>query len=128
MCLLQDAFSLHLKRQYNDIRRVRFITHTWFYRRAVGDALSILAGLAFFLLCMLLPLVGPAGSQVEHASINKTIFLSWLGVTLLLSIGSVLSKWERVREENAPRPIYSLLLFITCIITLIIQLVGGFSN
>ena len=107
---------------------MRFITHTWFYRRAVGDALSILAGLAFFLLCMLLPLVGPAGSQVEHASKNKTIFLSWLVVTLLLSIGSVLSKWERVRGENAPRPIYSLLLFITCIITLIIQLVGGFSN
>ena len=106
---------------------MKLTTHSWFYRRAVGTALSILAGLAFFLLCMLLPLVGPAGSQVEHASKNETIFLSWLSVTLGLSIASVLSRWKRVREENAPRPMYSLLLCITCIITLIIQLVGGFS-
>ncbi|MAW40675.1 MAG: hypothetical protein CMF27_07130 [Kiritimatiellaceae bacterium] len=76
---------------------------------------------------MLLPLVGPAGSKVEHASENEMIFLSWLGITLLLSVASVLSRWERVRKENEPRPIYSLLLCITCIITLIIQLTGGFS-
>lgn len=101
--------------------------HTWFYRRSVGATLSILAGLAFFLLCMLLPLVGPAGSKVEHASENEMIFLSWLGITLLLSVASVLSRWERVRKENEPRPIYSLLLCITCIITLIIKLTGGFS-
>ena len=106
---------------------MKFTKHSWFYRRAGGTAFSILAGLAFFLLCMLLPLVGPAGSQVEHASKNETIFLSWLSVTLGLSIASVLSKWERVRQENTPRPMYSLLLCITCIITLIIQLVGGFS-
>ena len=106
---------------------MKVTSHSWFYRRAVATAFSILAGLAFFLLCMLLPLVGPAGSQVEHASKNETIFLSWLSVTLVLSLASVLSRWERVRGENAPRPIYSLLLFITCIVILIIQLVDGFS-
>ena len=75
--------------------------HTWFYRRSVGATLSILAGLAFFLLCMLLPLVGPAGSKVEHASENEMIFLSWLGITLLLSVASVLSE-SRYFNERLP--------------------------
>lgn len=104
-----------------------FFVHTWFYRRFVGTTLSILAGLAFFLLCMLLPLVGPAGSRVEHASENEIIFLSWLGITLLFSVASVLSRWERVRKKNEPRPIYSLLLCIMCIMMLLIQLAGGFA-
>ena len=127
MRLLRDAFSLHLFIQYKSNRCMGFFAHTWFYRRFVGTTLSILAGLAFFLLCMLLPLVGPAGSRVEHASENEIIFLSWLGITLLFSVASVLSRWERVRKENEPRPIYSLLLCIMCIMMLLIQLAGGFA-
>ena len=127
MRLLRDAFSLHLFIQYKSNRCMGFFAHTWFDRRFVGTTLSILAGLAFFLLCMLLPLVGPAGSRVEHASENEIIFLSWLGITLLFSVASVLSRWERVRKENEPRPIYSLLLCIMCIMMLLIQLAGGFA-
>ena len=77
---------------------MKLTTQSWFYRRAVGTALSILAGLAFFALYVI-AIGGSMGSQVEHASKNETIFLSWLSVTLGLSIASVL----RDGNESAKR-------------------------
>ena len=39
-----------------------------------GLVLTILSSLSFFMMCMILPLVGPAGSSVEHSYENKKIF------------------------------------------------------
>jgi hypothetical protein len=66
---------------------------------------SILAGLFFFYLCMLLPLVGPAGSRQAHAAENQTLFMSILGVTFLLSVSAALLQWRSrkvVQEEGIP--------------------------
>ena len=45
------------------------------FRPVTGTALAVASGLSFFFLCMILPLVGPAGSRVEHAGQNKVVFL-----------------------------------------------------
>ena len=99
----------------------------WFYRIKTGAVLSVLAGLAFFLLCMILPLVGPAGSRVSHAADNKYIFMGWLFITSLISIAAVFSRWWRVKHQQAPKPLFSVLLSIICLLTWIVLFSGGFA-
>ena len=99
----------------------------WFYRARTGAVLSVLAGLAFFLLCMILPLVGPAGSRVSHAAQNQGIFLSWLLVTSVISLGAVTSCWWRVKHQQAPKPVFSIILSIICLLTWVVHFSGGFT-
>tara|TARA_A200000113_G_scaffold188303_1_gene176011 strand:+ start:1216 stop:1539 length:324 start_codon:yes stop_codon:yes gene_type:complete len=99
----------------------------WFYRIKTGAVLSVLAGLAFFLLCMILPLVGPAGSRVSHAADNKYIFMGWLFITSFISIAAVFSRWWRVKHQQAPKPLFSVLLSIICLLTWIVLFSGGFA-
>tara|TARA_B100001559_G_scaffold83854_1_gene69698 strand:+ start:88 stop:411 length:324 start_codon:yes stop_codon:yes gene_type:complete len=89
--------------------------------------ITIMAGLAFFLLCMLLPLVGPAGSKVEHADYNNAIFTGWLIFTLILSSTSYYFRYHIYRIKNDIFPKYSLILTILCIIIFLINILGGFS-
>ena len=93
----------------------------------VYNLITIMAGLAFFLLCMLLPLVGPAGSKVEHADYNNTIFTGWLIFTLILSSTSYYLRYKRYRFKNDIYPKYSLILTILCIIIFLINILEGFS-
>ncbi|WP_372795500.1 hypothetical protein [Pontiella sp.] len=97
------------------------------YKPAVGTALAVTAGLSFFFLCMILPLVGPAGSRVEHAGQNKVVFLLVLVVTFLLSALSVFSKMGRRKIDHSPLPGFSIGLSAVCILTLIILLFDGFA-
>ena len=89
--------------------------------------ITIMAGLAFFLLCMLLPLVGPAGSKVEHADYNNAIFTGWLIFTLILSSTSYYLRYQRYRFKNDIYPKYSLILTILCIIIFLINILEGFA-
>ena len=50
-----------------------------------GNALTVLAGLLFMFVCMLLPLVGPAGVVMEFSDKNFTVFLSVLVFAVLVS-------------------------------------------
>lgn len=76
----------------------------WFAHRLVGNFLIIGAGVTMQFVIILLPLVGPAGSQTVHARANA---LSWLAVLTLASALSGLawwSKWRRRQVEQGPYP------------------------
>ena len=97
------------------------------FRPATGTALAVASGLSFFFLCMILPLVGPAGSRVEHASQNKVAFLAVLLVTFTLAALSVFSKLGRRKIDDSPLPFFSFGLCGVCILTLVILLFDGFA-
>ena len=83
-----------------------------------GKVCSILAGLFFFYLCMLFPLVGPAGSRQAHAAQNQTLFMSILGVTFLLSVSAGLLQ-RRSRQVDQEGGIPGMLIF-----SIVIALIG----
>ena len=99
----------------------------WFIHPVIRVALSVLSGLSFFLLCMILPLVGPAGSRVEHTLANQVIFVSWLIFTLLISILSFFSRKMSNNDQNKDIPLFSILLIIICVVIFVLFLLGALS-
>jgi ABC-type transport system involved in cytochrome c biogenesis permease component len=97
------------------------------FRPLTGSILAVASGLSFFFLCMILPLVGPAGSKVDHALKNKAAFLGALLVTLLLAALASYSKLMRRKVEGGSLPHYSLGLCGVCILTLLVLLLNGFA-
>lgn len=93
----------------------------------VGTTLAVAAGLSFFFLCMILPLVGPSGSKVAHAAQNQAAFLGVLVATFLLAGAAAYSKMLRRRAEGGPRPYWMLGLCGVCVLTLIVLLLGGLA-
>jgi len=96
-------------------------------RPITGSILAVSSGLSFFFLCMILPLVGPSGSKVDHALKNKAAFLTVLVITFLLAAGASYSKFMRRKMDGSPLPHYSLGLCVVCILTLLILLLNGFA-
>ena len=97
------------------------------FKPVTGTALAVASGLSFFFLCMILPLVGPAGSRVEHAGKNKVAFLLVLIITFLLAALSAFSKMGRRKFDHSPLPWFSFGLCGVCLLTLVILLFDGFS-
>ncbi len=97
------------------------------YKPAVGTALAVASSLSFFVLCMSLPLVGPAGSRVDHAAKNQAIFLLVLFVTFALAATAAYSKLGRRKVEGGPLPWFSFGLCGVCVLTLAVLLLGGFA-
>ena len=97
------------------------------FRPLTGTILAVASGLSFFFLCMILPLVGPAGSRVEHAGRNKTAFLTVLLVTFLFGALASYSKMIRRKSNGGSLPYYSLGLCAVCILTLFVLLANGFA-
>lgn len=89
-----------------------------------GSVLTVAAGLSFFFTCMLLPLVGRAGSSVPYADKNQISFLCVLGSTLLLAGLATWSKMSRRQEDQSPLPFWSLGLCVVCVLLFILQLTG----
>ncbi len=98
-----------------------------FFRPAAGTVLAVLAGLSFFLLSMILPLVGPAGSRVEHRGANLAAFLFVLFLTFALSGAASWSKLECRKGHGGALPWFSLGLSALCVLTLIVLLFNGFA-
>ena len=92
-----------------------------------GNILAVASGLSFFFLCMILPLVGPAGSKVDHALKNKQAFLAVLVVTFLLAALASYSKILQRETKGGSLPLYSLGLCAVCILSLLVLLVNGFA-
>ncbi|MCF7816702.1 MAG: hypothetical protein K9M54_02370 [Kiritimatiellales bacterium] len=92
-----------------------------------GTILAVASGLSFFFLCMILPLVGPAGSKVAHAANNEMAFLGVLLVTFLLAALASYSKLGRRKIEGGSLPWFSLGLCGVCILTLFVLLASGFA-
>ncbi len=97
------------------------------FRPLTGTILAVASGLSFFFLCMILPLVGPAGSRVEHAGKNKAAFLVVLLITFLLGALASYSKMIRRKSDGTPLPYYSLGLCVVCILTFFVLLANGFA-
>ncbi len=89
---------------------------------ATGSVLTVMSGLSFFFTCMLLPLVGPAGSRAPDAGKNQIAFLSVLGVTFLLAVLATWLKMARRKEDQSPLPVWSLGLCAVCVLLFILQL------
>jgi hypothetical protein len=97
------------------------------FRLGTGTALSVAAGLSFYLLCMAISLVGPSGSRVEHADQNKETFLALLLITLVLAAASTYSGLGRYRINGRSRPWFSIGLCVLCLFMLVVLLFNGFA-
>jgi hypothetical protein len=89
-----------------------------------GSVFTVAAGLSFFFTCMLLPLVGRAGSSVPYADKNQRSFLLVLGITLVLSVLATAAKLLRRAEDQSPLPAWSLGLCGVCVLLFVLQLTG----
>ena len=96
----------------------------FFEKPLTGSVLTVAAGLSFFFTCMLLPLVGRAGSSVPYADQNQRSFLTVLGFTLMLSVLATAAKMLRRAEDHSPLPIWSLGLCAVCVLLFVLQLTG----
>ena len=96
-------------------------------KAAMERMLAIAAGFSFYVLCMILPLVGPTGSRVPHAPKNRATFLSVLMLTLILSGSSVFLAFQRRQVAGGALPWFSLGLSAVCIVFLLILFVNGFA-
>jgi uncharacterized membrane protein YidH (DUF202 family) len=90
----------------------------------VGSVLTVAAGISFFFNCMLLPLVGRAGSTSPNADKNQLAFMAVLGLTFTLAALATWSKMMRRSEDKSPLPYWSLGLCAICAVLCILLLTG----
>lgn len=84
-----------------------------------GNALSVLAGLLFMFVCMLLPLVGPAGVVMEFSDKNFTVFLTVLMLAALVSGAASAVNLLRRKREGGTLPYFPIGLFCISILTML---------
>lgn len=105
----------------------------FFARPVVGNLLSIAAGLSFLVLCMILPLVGPAAMRgsgspgataVPHARFNFMVFLGVLLLSMALSALAFFSKLDRRKKDGSPLPVYTIGLFVMLLFLLVALFMG----
>ncbi|MFH0909009.1 MAG: hypothetical protein V1929_09625 [bacterium] len=82
----------------------------FFARPVVGSTFTILSGLSFLFLMMILPLVGKAGTVVPNADKNHKGFLVALLVSLAMGVLATISKLERRKIDGSPLPLFSFIL------------------
>src|SRR6056297_2379896 len=93
----------------------------FFEKPLTGSVLTVAAGLSFFFTCMLLPLVGRAGSSVPYADKNQWSFLSAVGLTLTLGVLATAAKMMRRSKDESPLPLWSIGLCVVCVALFILQ-------
>ena len=91
---------------------------------AAGGALAVAAGVFFFFNCVLLPLVGRAGSSAPHADKNRLAFLAVLVLTFTLAALATWSKLLRRSEDKSPLPYWSLTLCGICVALFVLLMTG----
>lgn len=96
----------------------------FFQKPVTGSVLTVAAGLFFFVTCMLLPLVGRAGSSVPYADKNQLAFLGVLGLTFLLGAAATGLKMIRRKYDQSPFPFWSLGLCVVCALLFALQVAG----
>ena len=99
----------------------------------VGDTLTIAAGVLFLLLCMMLPLVGPAAAHgsgspgattAEHFGRNQTAFMVMLIVTLSVAGFATVVKLIVRRSLGGRIPFVALGIDAACVAILIVYAAG----
>ncbi len=76
----------------------------------VGTLLTVLSGLAFSFLSMILPLVGKAAHMVPHYQQNRSAFIVIVLISLALATLASISKLARRKVDGSPLPHASFLL------------------
>lgn len=89
--------------------------------------IAVAGGVSFYILCMMLSLVGPAGSKVEHAGRNRSAFLVVLLLTLALAGLSTYLGMTNRKVAGGGMPRYSIGLCMVCVTMLIVLFLGGFA-
>lgn len=97
------------------------------FKPAMGTGLAVASGLSFFFLCMILPLVGPAGSRQDHAAQNETAFLTVLLITVSLAGLAAYSKLGTRKVAGGPLPWSTLALCAVCVLTFVLVLFNAFA-
>jgi hypothetical protein len=96
----------------------------FFERPVVGSFFTILSAVSFYLVCIVLPLVGPAaahGSGSPGAATaanyhqNFATFLTVLLISLALAVLALISKLQRRKIDQSPFPLYSAGLCVVCV-------------
>jgi hypothetical protein len=98
-----------------------------FFHETTGTVLAAAAGLAFMMVCMTLPLVGPAGAATEHADRNAAAFGVILSLTLFLSGLSVGSSGGRARSVRDARLLFSGAVLVAGLVFLVAFIAGLLS-
>jgi len=93
----------------------------------LATALAIAAGFSFYMLCMMLPLVGPSGSRVPHAAKNTATFVTVLLISFMLAGASTYISLRYRREKGGSLPLFSIGLGVLCILFFVILLSKGFT-
>jgi len=99
----------------------------FFLKPVVGKTLGLLAAISFYFLCMLFPLIGPAGSKMTFAKKNEITFIAVLMLTFTLALSTVFLKIKTRKQEGGPFPIATSILSLLCLIILVILKLGGFA-
>ncbi len=89
-----------------------------------GSVLTVASGVFFFFTCILLPLVGRAGTSAPHAGKNQLGFLAAVSLTFLLAALATWSKLVRRLEDKSPLPFWSLGLCAASVALFILQVTG----
>lgn len=97
---------------------------SFFARPVVGSTFTILSGLSFLFVAMILPLVGKAGYVVPNADKNYKGFLAALLVSLAMGVLATISKLERRKIDGSPLPMFSLILTVLSVFLLVSLLLG----
>ena len=90
----------------------------------VGSVLAVASGISFFCNCVMMPLVGRAGSKAPHVATNRLAFLAVLGLTYILAALATRSKMLRRTDDKSPLPCWSLGLCLICTALYILLLTG----
>ena len=97
----------------------------FFERPVVGSFFTILSAISFYLVCMILPLVGPAATHgsgspgattAAHYHQNFATFLTVLLISLALAVLALISKLQRRKIDQSPFPLYSAGLCAVCVL------------
>ena len=94
----------------------------------LGSFFTALGGVAFFFLCMLLPIVGRSAVATPYYKQNFLSFLAVLVIALLCSLLGWRLKAKRSAVDGSSYPKISLFLSSLYTLMLIILLLGGFNN
>jgi len=109
---------------------------SFFAMPIVGQVFTILSGLSFLGLAMILPLVGPAAAhgsgspgayQAPWYARNLYTFLAVLLVSLALAALAIVSKLERRKVDGSPLPYFSFGMAGICLFLLIALFMGALS-
>jgi hypothetical protein len=108
----------------------------FFERPVVGSIFTILSAISFYVLCMILPIVGPAASHgsgspgattASHYHQNFIAFLTVLLISLVLAVLALISKLERRKIDQSPFPLYSAGLCVVCVFLVVALFTGMLS-